>query len=419
MTTKHIITDENHLVNESTGSAISVSTACHIEGVGHIDSSTKYNINDIDIPNKTLKLDTTVDKTAEFTTGVKIYVQNYPGGGTEFELTELTVASSSWDATYTQVIVNEDCQDISDNSNWIVYLNDGSLPFGYASHIEGEFCFAIGESSHAEGANTIASGYDSHAEGSGTIASGPSSHAEGSQTIAGGQSSHAEGANTTADSDSAHAEGSGTIASGPSSHAEGSQTIAGGQSSHAEGANTIASGYDSHAEGSGTIASGYFSHAEGDTTTAVDNCHAEGSGANAYLVGMHAKKSFKDGYGQYCNITLYRQTTNDTKYPLWVGSTGKIIIPNNTIYNFRVLGIGADGSGNSATYNITGVAKNIGGTVTVANIVVTELSDDFTITGMSAEADDTNNALVITATGKAATTIKWSAFVEWQEITFV
>lgn len=73
---------------------------------------------------------------------------------------------------------------------------------------------------------------------------------------------------------------------------------------------------------------------------------------------------------------------------------------------------------NCATYNVIGTVKNIGGTVTVENVTASEITDEMTVTGLSAEADDTNNALVITATGKANTTIYWSAKVEWHDITF-
>jgi cystathionine beta-lyase/cystathionine gamma-synthase len=116
---------------------------------------------------------------------------------------------------------------------------------------------------------------------------------------------------------------------------------------------------------------------------------------------------------------MQRYTFDDTKQYFTIGDTAEfIVIPTNTIYNFRVLGVGADASGNTATYEIEGTAKNIAGTVSVANVTATEITDEFTITGMSAEANDANKALVITATGKAATAISWSAFVEWQEITF-
>jgi len=100
------------------------------------------------------------------------------------------------------------------------------------------------------------------------------------------------------------------------------------------------------------------------------------------------------------------------------GTFYRISIPVGRIFLFRVLGVGSDANGNCATYTITGVAKNINNTVTVPTVNVVEIQDDLTVTGMSAEADDTNNALVITATGKNATAMKWSAFVEWEEVAF-
>jgi hypothetical protein len=362
MATKHIINDENHVVDESVNSIITIPTLCHIEGIGHIDSDIKYGINKIYVQTKTLEVDSTVDKTAEFTNGLKILLPNHPGGTGLSVFTELTVISSSWDGTYTQVIVTEDCQDVYDNSDWIVYINNGNSPYGFASHTEGQNCIASGAYAHAEGENCIAKGSNSHAEGKSCVA------------------------NTW-------------------SHAEGYMTIANSQADHAEGDNTLANGGFSHAEGSNTIASAMVSH-------------AEGWGSKAYITGMHAKQSSANDKGQYGNITVWCETSNNTKTKFQAYNTQWIPLQNNTIYAFKVLGLGTDDSGNSATYTITGVAKNIADTVTVSNVVVTELSDDFTITGMSAEADNTWKGLVITATGKLATVIKWEAFVEWVEITF-
>lgn len=234
----------------------------------------------------------------------------------------------------------------------------------------------------------------SHSEGSWTIANGTGAHVEGGYNVANGDYVHVEGYNNTATGNAAHVEGIGCVASWQRTHAEGSSCTAAGDTSHVEGKN------------SSSTTDGYYSH-------------VEGNGAIGYLQGMHAKSSSEENLGQYGNVTVYIQTTNDTKTNLLISSDpSRIVIPTNTIYNFRVLGVGADASGNTATYEIKGTAKNIAGTVTVANVTATEITDDFTITGMSAEADDTNNALIITTTGKAATTINWSAFVEWQEITF-
>jgi hypothetical protein len=174
----------------------------------------------------------------------------------------------------------------------------------------------------------------------------------------------------------------------------------------------------SHAEGSSSKSSGNFSHAEGvSTTTSGYYSHAEGILSEAYLTGMYAKKSHSDGPGQYGNVTLYALTEDDTKTNFKIDDASSIFIPANTVYNFRVQGLGVSDDGTTAAYNITGIAKNIGGTISVSGVNVDTIVDEFTITGMNAEADNVNGALVITTKGKEATSISWTAFVEWIELT--
>ena len=298
-------------------------------------------------------------------------------------------------------------------------IGQGTTASSSYSYTEGYQTIASEWAAHAEGERTIASGVRSHAEGHQTIASNFDSHAEGYNTLSSGQCSHTEGANTTASGGISHAEGQQTIASGEISHAEGYQTTASGDyGSHAEGSNTIASGVCSHAEGSLSKSSGNFSHAEGvSTTTSGYYSHAEGILSEAYLTGMYAKKSHSDGPGQYGNVTLYALTEDDTKTNFKIDDASSIFIPANTVYNFRVQGLGVSDDGTTAAYNITGIAKNIGGTISVSGVNVDTIVDEFTITGMNAEADNVNGALVITTKGKEATSISWTAFVEWIELT--
>lgn len=295
----------------------------------------------------------------------------------------------------------------------------------YSVQTIGTECNAYGNYSTAEGEKTIASGACSHAEGTYTIASGDNSHSEGGETISSGFASHAEGNTTTASGNHSHSEGEQTISRGQDSHAEGSGTKAMGNYSHTEGYNTSAAttASASHAEGRDTITNGDVGHAEGRRTAANGQAsHSEGIGSVAYLYGMHAKKSGSaesdDRHYQYGNVTVYSYTENNVKKPILINDSLHITILNNTIFNFKINGLGTSSEGLSANYNITGRAKNIQGTITVDNVSATTICDDFSIIGMSAEADDLNKSLAITATGKAATIIYWTAFVEWVEMTF-
>lgn len=170
--------------------------AIHIEGVGNISFSILFEINEIYVNIKTLKVDTKVDETAKFTPGTILYLPNFPDGG-DYDITLMTVSSSFWDGNYTQVVVEEDCLDLYNNGTYFLYLED-STEFGYASHTEGITCAAKGEAANAEGSYTVASGQYSHAEGNSTIASGDFSHAQNTGNLASGYYTHAGGFNSIA-----------------------------------------------------------------------------------------------------------------------------------------------------------------------------------------------------------------------------
>lgn len=117
------------------------------------------------------------------------------------------------------------------------------------------------------------------------------------------------------------------------------------------------------------------------------------------------------------NITTQIATynaANPTRTIVLTAGDGTQIIANKSKITL------ANGTDNlsSTAFNVVGRASNIGGTTTAVGVTTTGLNGGVTDWTMSAEADDTNNALVITATGKAGTTIYWSALVEWHPYTF-
>lgn len=214
-----------------------------------------------------------------------------------------------------------------------------------------------------------------------------------------------------------HAQGNSTIAAGDNSFSAGNNTKATGMNSTAFGDLTTASGAGSHAEGNATTASGEASHTEGAFTKAIGiNSHAEGNRANAYLTGMHAKSSGYDGgNSQYGNVTVGCDTADTTKTELEIVGGVPITFRDNTLATFRIMGIGSDRNGNIATYEIKGSVKTLAGVCTLATApVVTELHDDFTCTGMTVGTDGIS--LIVYAEGIDALQIRWTAFVEWQEL---
>ena len=135
------------------------------------------------------------------------------------------------------------------------------------------------------------------------------------------------------------------------------------------------------------------------------------------------------GINQLAMLVLARQTTDATATVLCsdsnsAGTTNQIILPNNSAYYFRGECVaGVTGAGDAKGWYIEGVIKRgagVGTTVLVGTPTVTSLYAD---TGaatwsLAVSADTTNGGLKVTATGAAATTIRWVAQIRTTEMTY-
>jgi hypothetical protein len=308
----------------------------------------------------------------------------------------------------------------------------GSKASGIAAHAEGGgggFGYtggtASGDGSHAEGSNTTASGNYSHSEGFGTVASGNASHSEGSGSKATAEISHAEGFETTASGDYSHSEGAYTVASGEASHAEGGLTKAIGTRSHAEGEFTTASGLNSHAEGYDTIASGEASHSEGFGTVSLSAyTHAGGFGAKADHYGEWARSSNGvnfSGFGQYGIIDIMTSTTNAALKEMFIGSVAntRITIGVGQAYRYTLTMIAQNSStGAVKEWEAKGLIKNVGGTTSMvgSSNVSTFADASMATASLGVAANNTNDSLLVEATGIAATNISWYGKMEYTRI---
>ncbi|MEA3457768.1 MAG: hypothetical protein U9R21_03730 [Candidatus Thermoplasmatota archaeon] len=226
-----------------------------------------------------------------------------------------------------------------------------------------------------------------------------------------------------------HAEGIDTTASGIASHAEGGDSVASGNRSHAEGNYTTASGENSHAEGNYSNASGSRSHAEGRYAEAIgDYSHAEGFYAKAYLDTQHAKAAGQfaaKGDAQISNVVARIETTDATAaVEMFIdGSSKQAVLPENRTWAF-IINIaarqtaGAGTVGDSGIYKIEGGIKRdgAGNTALVGAITKTTLAEDQAAWDVTAEADNTNEALVVKVTGEASKTIHWVAAINLVEV---
>lgn len=299
---------------------------------------------------------------------------------------------------------------------------------GVGSHAEA-YGTAEGEASHAEGQGT-ASAYGSHAEGGGE-SSGNYSHAEGWSTAT-GEYSHAEGG-AEATGESSHAEGEYSEAVGKASHVEGTATYAEGAYSHAEGSGscTDTTAIAAHAEGEDSVATGPASHAEGTSWAVGEASHSEGINSKARQTGGHAGAagSFGNDFGsaQATRYVLRCVTTNATPTEAWItgnvynyAGDERLLVPLNTLFSFKIVVAAAtEHLAQGAGYEFAGVIKNAGGTTAlVGDITKDVLAEDDPAWDCNVTADNTNDALIVTVTGKAATTIRWVAVCYAAEVAF-
>jgi hypothetical protein len=134
------------------------------------------------------------------------------------------------------------------------------------------------------------------------------------------------------------------------------------------------------------------------------------------------------GVSQTATLVLGRQTTDATPAVLASDSTtpstiNQVILPNNSAYYFKgTVVAGKTAGGDTKGWTIEGVIKrgaNAASTTVVGVTVMSSYGDAGAVTWtIAAAADTTNGGLKITATGQAATTIRWVCKIETTEMTF-
>lgn len=273
---------------------------------------------------------------------------------------------------------------------------------------------------------TIGGGRRNTASGSNTtIAGGQSNTANNTyNTVGGGGSNQATGNNSSTVGGGFNNNCSGsysTIAGGYNNTASAIRTtIGGGQSNTASGdSGTVVGGRGNTASGAlgSTVIGGKYNTASGSYTVA----HGLRSKADKYGQISHAAGRFAtDGDVQNSRLHVRNSTTNATQTELFTdGSAARITIASDTSWAFEALIVArrTDADNESAAYKITGcIDNNAGTTALVGAITVTVIAEDTAAWDVTAEADNTNDALVFKVTGEAAKTIRWSGKVELSEV---
>ena len=128
---------------------------------------------------------------------------------------------------------------------------------------------------------------------------------------------------------------------------------------------------------------------------------------------------------------LSRATTDATPAEMTVDATGSNLTgtypsstthfaldPNET-YGFTLTGVAtqAGSSSNCAYFSLSGIAANVGGTITLSAITINLLiQNGLAVSAPVPTADNTNHAVAFAVTGIAATTIRWYATLDFIEV---
>ena len=288
-----------------------------------------------------------------------------------------------------------------------------SLALGYDANINtGDYSSSIGTNSAGSGSRATS--------GAGAMALG-GSYASGADSFA------AAIANNTS---SYGAKGANSLAIGRLANASASTATAIGDQATASGIYSIAIGNGSSSISNGSISIGSNYNIGWGATASAINAVAIGDGARAreinkyVLAGWNATTA---GSAQFGLVNLTRDTTDATATVLTSNtssatSSNQVILQNSSAFAFTGTVVArqqAAGGTASAAWKIEGLIRREGtaGSTTLVASTVTAISN---VPGwtLALSADTTNGGLAVTATGAAATNIRWVATVQTSEVTY-
>ena len=369
----------------------------------------------------------------------------------------------------------EGIQIICNGTNW--ETGDKKTMRGYAENLRGSntrpvasgsAAISIGWSSTASGSQSTAIGYSALVSSTNSTAIGTNSGGNGSQVVTGSGAmslggSYASGTDSFAaaianNTSSYGATGANSVAIGRQARATTSYAVALGASASGLGAvssgsgsvalgGSYASGQDSFAAANGDV-SGTYGAQGADSVALGDRAKATATSSFAFGIlsvadavdsmafgnrsatnGIVGKYAFGAGSANYLNglLILRNQTADATPTVLTsqataASTTNQIILPNNSAYAFTGIVVArqqASGGTASAAWKIEGLIRREGsaGTTTLVASTVTAIDNTPGWT-LALSADTTNGGLAITATGAAATNIRWVATVQTSEVTY-
>lgn len=196
-----------------------------------------------------------------------------------------------------------------------------------------------------------------------------------------------------------------TVAGGSANAATGvGSAIIGGSNNAASGGNSATlGGQDCVADGTSSSAHGNYAIARG-----------------IYAIDVMASQRFTaSGDAQGANLMLLRASTSAT--PVTLSSTGgaagaanQLVLPNNSAYFVKgQVVVREAATGDCACYDISALIKRGANAAATAIVGVPVVAQVFADAGaatwvIAVTADTTNGAMLVTATGEASASLKWS-----------
>ena len=323
------------------------------------------------------------------------------------------------------------------------------IAIGKDSDAIGSFrSIGIGRLAQATGISSIAFGYSAFCSSTEGNAIGNRAQVSVGANATAIAKSYASGTDSFAaaianNSSSYGATGAGSIAIGRLCKATGQDSVAIGTAGLSSGLESIVLG-DSDASGNWSIAIGDGTSASNSAAVAIgQGCQADALrsfalGFRTDVNGITGKYAWSgasisgsnDGSSQEGRMVLTIATTDATPTTLTTflttpSATNQVILPNNSAYSFSgtiVARQQASAGSEYASWEIKGALLRDGtaATTVLGNGIKNKL---FASAGASAwdvtlTADTTNGGLAITATGAAATNIRWVATVNTSEVTY-
>jgi hypothetical protein len=167
--------------------------------------------------------------------------------------------------------------------------------------------------------------------------------------------------------------------------------------------------------GYSSVLGGHANTVDQDDATVLGGAHADTDhyGAVVHANGYNAVA----GDAQSTFVEAFTVTSDATPTELFLDglllASKRFTVASGAVYQFtaQVSGI-VSGGGNAAGYTIHGTIKNNGGTTAIVGTVTyAHTAEDNAAWDVTATADDANDALVLTVTGAAATTVNWHATI--------